>query len=564
MYRVQPDFKPAQLPGLHAPCMMATSMECHCIRLTELPHTTRLFATFLDDFSRVAEFYSHPPTMEGVVDAAEEVKGDPRYEPSARAAIVEMLREQNRSFGADGSTERNLERLAAGAVAIVTGQQVGLFTGPSYTIYKAASALRMAQQLTERGIDAVPIFWLATEDHDLAEINHCWLPGRDGPQRIEVAAAGATGQSVGRVPLGEAVREAVRTASALLDGPAAEEINRALEESYRPEETFGSAFGRLMARLFAGQGVILIDPLDARLHRLAVPLYRRAAEESESLMRELLARSKALDRNGYHAQVKVAERSTLLFWNNDGQRLPLRRRGEKFVAGGAEFSLAELLRAVERTPEAFSANVLLRPVLQDALLPTAAYVAGPAEIAYFAQAEVVYRGLLGRMPAVLPRAGFTLVEPRIGRLLKRYGLELRDLLRGRQHLRAKMEREILSGALERQFVAGEKTIRRLLGGLRRPLGKLDRTLLGALETSQRKMLYHFDRLRGKAARAQNFRTGVLDAHERQLTGALYPHHGLQERTLCFLPLLARHGPNLLTELGKRASIGTTPHQVLFL
>ena len=540
------------------------SMECHCIRLTELPQTTRLFATFLDDFSRVAEFYSHPPTMEGIVHAAEEVKSDPRYEPGARTVIVEMLHDQNRSFGTDSSTERNLERLAAGAVAIVTGQQVGLFTGPSYTIYKAVSALRVAQQLTERGIDAVPIFWLATEDHDLAEINHCWWPGPDGPQRIEVAAAGAAGRSVGRVPLGEEVRAAVRTASALLDGPAAGEISRALDESYRPEETFGSAFGRLMARLFAGQGVILVDPLDARLHRLAAPLYRRAVEESESLVRDLLARSKALDRNGYHAQVKVAERSTLLFWNDDGQRLPLRRRGEKFVAGSAEFSSADLLRALEGAPEAFSANVLLRPVVQDALLPTAAYVAGPAEIAYFAQAEAVYRRLLGRMPAVLPRAGFTLVEPHVARLLKRYGLEFRDLLGGRQHLRAKMEREFLSRELARQFVAGEKTIRKLLGRLRLPLEKLDKTLLGALETSQRKMLYHLDRLRGKAARAQNFRTGVLDTHERQLTGALYPHHSLQERTLCFLPLLARHGPGLLAELAKRAGIGATQHQVLFL
>src|SRR2546427_7050224 len=329
-----------------------------------------------------------------------------------------------------------------------------LFTGPSYTIYKAVSALRVAQQLTERGIDAVPIFWLATEDHDLAEINHCWWPGSGGPQPIEVAAAGAAGRSVGRVPLGEEVRAAVRTASALLDGPAAGEISRALDESYRLEETCGSAFGRLMARLFAGQGVILVDPLDARLHRLAAPLYRRAVEESESLVRELLARSKALDHNGYHAQVKVAERSTLLFWNDDGQRLPLRRRGEKFVAGSAEFSLTDLLRALEGTPEAFSANVLLRPVVQDALLPTAAYVAGPAEIAYFAQAEVVYRRLLGRMPAVLPRAGFTLVEPHVARLLKRYGLEFRDLLGGRQHLRAQMEREFLSKELARQFVAG--------------------------------------------------------------------------------------------------------------
>jgi uncharacterized protein YllA (UPF0747 family) len=262
--------------------------------------------------------------------------------------------------------------------------------------------------------------------------------------------------------------------------------------------------------------------------------------------------------------VKVTERSTLLFLNVDGQRMPVRQRGAGFAAGRTSFSAAELLDLIERTPEAFSANVLLRPVVQDALLPTAAYVGGPSEIAYLAQAEVVYRQLLGGMPAVLPRASFTLIEPHVARLLKKYGLELRDVLRGRQHLRGKLERQFLPKALARRFDAGERTIRRLLAGLRRPVGKLDPTLLGALETAERKMLYQFLRLRAKVGRAQNFRTGVLDAHERQLTDALYPHRGLQERTLCFLPLLARHGPGLLAELAERAEIGATQHQVLFL
>src|SRR2546422_11136090 len=147
----------------------------------------------------------------------------------------------------------------------------------------------------------------------------------------------------------------------LFRSPAAGEISRALDESYRPEETFGSAFGRLMARLFAGQGVILVDPLDARLHRLAAPLYRRAVGESESLVRDLLARSKAVDRNGDHAQVKVAERSTLLFWNDHGQRLPLRRRGEKFVAGGAGFYLAGPLPPPQGGPHTPCPHTLLCP-----------------------------------------------------------------------------------------------------------------------------------------------------------------------------------------------------------
>lgn len=539
---------------------MAVPMDCHCIPPAELPHVTKLFATFLDDFGGLSEFYSHPPTEAGIVAAAREV----RHDAEERHSVVEVLREQNQRLGADGASLRNLDRLAAGAVAIVTGQQVGLFTSPSYSIYKALSALRTARQLTERGTEAVAVFWLATEDHDLAEINHSYWPSRDGLDRIEVSAAGAAGRRVGEVELGEAVVAAVSRAQALLEGPAAEELSRFLAESYRPEETFGSAFGRLMARIFAGQGIILLDPLDARLHRRMAPIYRRALEENEILTRELIMRSKKLDRAGYHAQVKVTERSTLLFLNVDGQRLPIRRRGEGFVAGRASFSAADLLDTIERTPEEFSANVLLRPVVQDALLPTAAYVGGPAEIAYVAQAEVVYRRLLGRMPAVLPRASFTLIEPHVARLLRKYGLELRDVLRGRQHLRGKMERQFLSKALSKRFDTGERTIRRLLGGLRRPLGKLDNTLLGALGTAERKMLYQFLRLRRKVGRAQNFRSGVLDAHERQLTDALYPHRGLQERTLCFLPLLARHGPGLLVELADRAGIGASQHQVLFL
>ncbi len=535
-------------------------MECHCIRPGEVPHTTRLFATFLDDFARVGDFYAHPPSEEGILAAAREVA----YDAAGRRAVIEVLREQNQRLGTDAASARNLDRLGAGAVAVVTGQQVGLFTGPSYSIYKALTAIRVAAQLTQRGTEAVPVFWLAGEDHDLAEVNHCFWLGRSGLERLENSAGDAPGRRVGEVRLGEGVRAVVRAAAALLEGPWAEEIGRGLEESYRPEETFGSAFGKLMARLFAGMGIILLDPLDARLHRQAAPLYRRALEESAALIRELLARSKALDRSGYHAQVKVTERSTLLFMDLEGQRLPVRRRPGGFAVGRAEFSAGELLEAIERAPEAFTANVLLRPVVQDALLPTAAYVGGPAEVAYFAQAEVGYRRLLGRMPAVLPRASFTLVEPHITRLLKKYGLELRDALRGRQHVRAKMEREFLSKALARRFAASEKTIRRLLSELRPPLGRLDKTLLGALDTAERKMLYQFLRLRGKVARAENFRSGVLDAHQRQLTDSLYPHHGLQERTLCFLPMLARYGPALLEELAERAMIGTTQHQVLFL
>jgi bacillithiol synthase len=528
---------------------MNPSMESLCLSFRDIPQTSKIFSTFLEDFQRVGKYYGHPPSIGGVAGAAKEVKID----RSVRAGVVEVLREQNLRFdGAaalDAAIARNLERLANGAVAIVTGQQVGLFTGPAYSLYKAITAAACAEELSRRGVDAVPVFWLATEDHDLAEINHASWTTRTGlAEFILPGSAADEGHRVGEIALGPAITASLVTAMDTLEGPYAAEVARALRESYTPGDTYGSAFGKLMARLVAGRGIIFLDPLDSRLHHFAGSIYRRALDDAEPLGDALLARSKELERGGFHAQVKVTRESTLLFYNRDGVRQPLRRRGEKFHAGTSSFSLEELRGAIEKTPEAFTPNVLLRPVVQDTLLPTAAYIGGPAEIAYMAQAQVVYQHLLGRMPAILPRASFTLVEPPIARLLKKYGLGFPDMMRGRQHLRGRMEMKSLPRALAGRFAADDKALRRLLQAYRKPLGHLDRTLTGALDSVEKKMLHQFLKLKGKAGRAENFRTGILDRHERILVDALYPHRGLQERTLSALPALAAYGPELLDDL----------------
>lgn len=536
-------------------------MESHCIRSSELPKTSKLYACFLDEFASVARFYAHPPTEEGLRAAADEV----RLDADVRAQVVEILREQNGNFGANESVARNLDRLASGALAVVTGQQVGLFSGPAYSFYKALTAVRAALHLTETGVDAVPVFWMASEDHDLAEVNHAFWLGK-GPQlqRLALEQDEAAGHSVGEIPLGKSVLELARTAAAALEGPSAKEIAGALTSAYTSKHTFGQSFGTLMARLLSELGIILLDPLDVRLHRLSIPFYRRALAENEALNHALLKRNKELEHSGFHAQVKVTERSVLLFLKVDGKRLALRRRNHGFVAGDKTYTLDELNAMLEKSPELFSANALLRPVQQDSLLPTAAYVGGPAECAYFAQAGVIYRQLLSRMPAILPRASFTLVEPHVARLLKKYDLTFEETLKGRQYLRRKMERVFLPPGLARNFATGEKDLRKLLRTLHSPLGKLDKTLLGALSTAERKMLYQFEKLRGKAGRAQNARTGILDLHERTVLEALLPHHELQERSLSLPPFLARNGLAMLDELLHRTHVRNTQHQVLML
>jgi bacillithiol synthase len=545
----------------------------HCISFREVPHTTKLFSSFLEDFGQVSRYYAHPPTAAGIDAAAREV----RLDPGVRKSVAEILREQNARFAPgnqmDAPTARNLDRLAAGAVAIVTGQQVGLFSGPAYTFYKAISAVRIAEETTSRGIDAVPIFWLATEDHDLAEVNHSTWVTRNGLARYDLPARDAdAGKRVGEVALGEAAQSIVGLASQTLQGPGADDVSRALHESYAPGETYGSAFGKLAVRLLAGRGIIFIDPLDIRFHRLVAPIFLRVLDDAAPLTDALLARSKELESAGLHAQVKVTHETTLLFHNIDGRREPLRSRNGKFFAGDAELSREQIAATIASQPDLITPNALLRPVMQDSLLPTAAYIGGPAEVAYLAQSQTVYARILGRMPAILPRASFTIVEQPIARFLAQYGLEMRDFLKGSQHVRTKMEQKALPDVLVARFDKSEEEISALLKSYREPLGRLDSTLLEALEVTERKMLYQFSQLKAKVARAENFRSGVLDRHEKILLDALYPNGELQERTLSALPFIAAYGPAFLDDLAALVSVAGSEnarscvyqHHVLFL
>jgi bacillithiol biosynthesis cysteine-adding enzyme BshC len=539
---------------------MERPMECHCIPPVELPHTTLLYSTYLNDFSRVSEFYVHPPDLNGISRAAKEI----RLTDSLRHSVVEVLRKQNAAFGGDSETHRNLDRLQNGAMTVVTGQQVGLLGGPAFCVYKALTAIRLAKELTANGTNAVPVFWLATEDHDLAEIDHTFFSARGALERFDLSPPGAEGRRVGEILLGEAIREISSRASEMLEGATTEDVATWISESYRPEETFGSAFAKLMTRILAGRGLIFLDPLSPELHRLSAHTMLRALKEHETLAKELVARSAALGRAGFHAQVKVTENSTLVFRVVDGQRVALRPKNGGFVAGNIQESFEDTWKAVEHHPEQFSANALLRPVIQDTLLPTIAYIGGPAEIAYHAQTSLVYKRLLGRAPAILPRAGFTLVPAHVANLLKKYNADVRDVFAGRQTLRPKMEAEVLPRELTQRFAEGEKKLQGLLEDLRAPLAKLDQTLAGALDTAAEKMLYHFNSVRGKAGRAEGFRTGVLDSHEREITSLLLPNGELQERSLSVLPFLAGQGRELLDRLEEHVKMATGEHCILYL
>jgi bacillithiol synthase len=371
--------------------------------------------------------------------------------------------------------------------------------------------------------------------------------------RFELPSAAETGRPVGRISLGAQIEPLVQEAAELLANQGSDLLAQYLAESYRAEETYGSAFGKLFARLFAQQGLILMDPLDPGLHKIAAPLYQHALADRDTLNEKLLQRGKDLDRAGFEVQVKVTARSTLLFHLADGVRQVVTANGGKFLAGEKTWPREELVHMTHMEPEKFSPNAIFRPVVQDYLLPSAAYIAGPAEIAYFAQSEVVYTHLLGRMPVMLPRAGFTLVDAKANKLLRKYGLTVEDAWSGAQDLRHKMERRSVSNALAKNFERDQKQIAKMLAQLGKRIEKLDPTLKGTVERARKRIEFQIDKLRRKAGRAQDQKTGLISAHEQYLESLLYPHKGPQERELCLLPFLARWGAGGLSELQKHST-----------
>jgi bacillithiol biosynthesis cysteine-adding enzyme BshC len=466
--------------------------------------------------------------------------------------VAELLRKQNIALGAGAETQSNLARLEKGAVAIVTGQQVGLFSGPAYAIYKALTAAQIAEELTRGGIPAVPVFWMATEDHDLDEVRTATWFDQGKLLRFELPVV-ETGRPVGGISLGAQVEPFAREAAELLSSQGSDLLAEYLTESYRPEEAYGSAFAKLFTRLFAQQGLILMDPLDPGLHQVATPLYQHALAERDAVNEKLLQRGKDLDRAGFDAQVKVTSRSTLLFYLGDGARQVITASNGKFQAGDKSWPRDKLIHLTHAEPGQFSPNALFRPVVQDFLLPTAAYVGGPAEISYFAQSEVIYRHLLGRMPVMLPRAGFTLVDAKAAKLLRRYGLTVEDVWGGSQSLRHRMEGASVPKGLSRAFERDRKEIQKVLTQLGKRIAKLDPTLKGTVERAKQRIEYHLEKLRRKAGKAEDQKTGLISAHEQYLESLLYPHKALQSRELCLLPFLARWGASGLSELQKLAS-----------
>ncbi len=527
--------------------------EAECIPTATIPHITPLYSDFLHHFENVSHFFARPP-----LDTTwfEDEKKRIVYPNERRQAVAAVLEAQNRAFGAGEKTMANIQRLREGAPVIATGQQAVLLGGPMFCILKAFSAAMQAERT-----GAVPVFWLATEDHDVVEVSSINLPAGDHLQKISVNVPHTDGAPVGSMVFGAEIAAAVQQVGALFGNPEALEL---LTESYRPGENFGSAFARFYSRLFADTGIIFLNPLDAELHRIALPVFKKSLMESKHINDALQQRNQDLEAAGYHAQVKVTPSHTLCFYFQDGVRTPVRHGADGFLIGERKLSEAELVAEAERCPERFSANVLLRPIMEDYLLPTLCYIGGPSETAYFAQAAVVYEKLLGRVTPVIPRISATLIEPRQAKLLDRYQLTLPDVFQGPEKLRELLASKALPASIIRSFDAAAAHIDEALALIQDPLKKLDPTLADAAENAGSKMRYQLQSLREKAIRAEARKNDETQRHADELSTLLYPNKELQEREIGAAYFLLKYGTGVVDKIREDVRLDCADHQLIRL
>jgi bacillithiol synthase len=547
-----------------------SGLRVETIPFDRIPEQTRLFLDYLKDPIALRKYYPsavrfHHELQLRVPEVLASQKVD-------REKLCNALEESNRRWGAREETLNNIQLLRdADCVAVVSGQQAGLFTGPLYTIYKALTAVKLAGCLRQRNTKAVPVFWIAAEDHDFAEVAMAEFISRDCQlSHVEVSSTlHQEGQPVGHVINDESVKTVVdELFETLPNSEFSDDIKALVLKAWQPGRGFVESFAVMMTSLLGRYGLIFLDPLDADLKKLAAPLYSEAARRSSEIATAIEARSKQLEQDGYHAQVMATVNSFPLFLHDEsGARHALTRTDEgkyKPKDLDTEFTAEELATLALESPERLSPNVTLRAVVQDYLLPTIAYYGGAAEIAYFAQTAEAYR-VLGR-PAtpILPRSSLTMIERHAGRVLERYALTLADFFEGIDPVITRVVEEHLGAGTAKRFAKTEENINEELDRLRRELDSIDPTLANALDTGRKKINYQLEGLRSRFVKAQMTRDEAAHRQLQRVFEQLFPTKDLQERHINITSLLARHGTYVIEWIYNAINLGSTEHQVVKL
>ncbi len=525
-----------------------------------------LFVDYLNRYQGLSPFFPGDPfERDSWGKIARELEG--AAHPGTE--VARNLTELNRALGADDAALASIASLEGRALAVVTGQQVGILGGPLYTLYKALTAVRLAREAKSLlGRPVVPLFWMDTDDHDFDEVRHTSVLSAAG-ELVSLHYEGDAAES--RVPVGgrrlePAIDKVLEAASKAL--PSSEfkgEVLEALRDCYRPGRTFAEAFGSFLLRLTRGSGLAVVDPSAPALKRLAVELFRKELREGRESKERVRTATQKLVAAGYHAQATPSDSHVNLFYAAPERHpVTLEGSGLRLSPNGSPVTIGQAERLVEEEPEKFSPNVLLRPLYQDTILPTLAYVAGPSELAYLAQLGSLYAHFGVTMPLIAPRASFTVVERSQARFLERYEVALPRLSSDDESLLNEILRQHTPPQLEEDLGRAQTCIQELTSALERDLAEVDPTLVGTVASTRGKLLHHLKELESKAMKAVKRKNETVRGQFLAARTALFPGFGMQERTLSPLVFLNKHGWQFSRMVEEGADPEAKAHLLLYI
>ena len=536
------------------------------IPIKQLPNISPLVYDYFYNYNRVSEFYNG--NFRNIPEFQNQIKrAQSRILP--RDELIAILKKQNRFYGCGPQTLENINKLIENQTCgVVTGQQVGLFSGPLYTIYKALTVIKLTEYLNNNcDGEFVPFFWMASDDHDYVEINHIYLLNKNNHiETIEVSGPSSDKKiPASKITLPSEIENCFhQLENATHHSEFKQEMVSILCDSYRSGRSFPEAFAVLMTQLFKSYGLIFVDASHPAIKTLGKNVFYTEIAENSPSTNSVLKTSQKLN-NKYHSQIQL-HKGILNLFIGENKRQTIQLADGDFINKSTQQSYKrdELLALLEQKAELFSPNVILRPIYQDALLPTVAYVGGPGEIAYFSQLKGVYESFGLSMPIIYPRKTLTIVEKKIERVLKSYHLKIQELWRNGDGLINEMIKKQIPGSIDKVINLIKSHLDQDFQSIKKEMIAFDPTLENPVNVTMGKMTQQVQYLEKKILQASKKKNEIVIQQFHKMKNNLYPNNILQERAFNIVPYLIKYGAGLIDKLYSTIDINNHDHQIINL
>lgn len=538
------------------------------INFSDIPKNQNLFLDYLYEFDNVKDFYKYNFREKDLYLSL--FKRIVQSKSKRNFDLSSIIKEQYKNISKiSPTTSSNIELLnKENTIAVVTGQQLGILGGPLYTIAKILTAIRLANQLSEKFDDYkfVPIFWLEGDDHDFNEVRSINILDKEN-QLLNIGykeeiSDDDSKQSIGNLIFDDSINDFFRKLEeSLRDTEFKNELLIKLKECYCAGKSFKQSFKDLLLWLFDEYGLVIFDPQDKKVKEILKPIFKKEINDFAVHTQKLIQVSAKLEEI-YHAQVKV--KPVNLFYHTDDGRYSVEPVDEifKLRRKRKQFTKNEILEEIETAASRFSPNVLLRPICQDYIFPTGFYIAGPSEISYFAQVTPLYEFYNVVTPVIFPRASFTILEKNISSTLDKYDLTINDIFLGFDQLKERVIKNLSENNIEKVFTDSGNEIELIFDKIKENLFVIDKTLIDVSDKTKEKILNSLHELRLKSVKAQESKYETTIRQLTRVSNLLYPNESLQERELNFSYFYNKYGMELLNKLFDEIALNEFEHQII--